>query len=139
MRDICEIVEKQITETSPAIHSLSGCDTTSKDGMKHAALARAKDYAYHIKDFRRAELSDMIIQNAEEYLTRVLAREFMKMVDRRAFKYHRMKNLDFTKPPPASTTLKLHIKTAYLQASRWYSILDDKECFQNARMLSKRK
>ena len=114
MHDICEIADKNIIETLPAIHSLSGCDTTSKVGMKHAALARAKDFAYLIKDFGRVELSDSMIENAEEYLTRVLAKEFKKMDDLRSFKYHRMKNLDFTKLPQTSTSFKLQIKRTYL-------------------------
>ena len=42
-----------------------------------------------------------------------------------------MKHLDFTKLPPTSTSLILYIKRAYLQANRWYSILNDSECFQN--------
>ena len=122
MHDLCEIVEKQIIETLPAIHSVSGCDTTNKVGTNHTALTKAKDYAYLIKNFGRAEMSDLMLENAEEYLTRVLAKEFKKMDDLRTFKYHRMKNLDFTKLPPTSTSLMLHIKRAYLQANRWYSI-----------------
>ena len=131
VHDLCEIVNKEIIEVLPAIHSLSGCDTTSKVGTKHGALARAKDFTYLIKDFGRVEMSDSMIENAEEYLIRVLAKEFTKIDDLRSFKYHRMKHLDFTKLPPTSTSLILYIKRAYLQANRWYSILNDSECFQN--------
>lgn len=131
VHDICEVVEKQIIEILPAIHSLSGCDTTSKVGTKHAALMRAKDYAYLLKDFGREELSDTILENAEEYLTRVLSKDFQRMNDLRIFKYHRMKILDFTKLPPTSCSLKLHIKRVYLQAKRWYSILEEEECYHD--------
>ena len=114
MHDLCEIVEKQIIETLPAIHSLSGCDTANKAGTNHTALTKAKDYAYLIKNFGRAELSDLMLENDEEYLTRVLSKEFKIMDYLRNFNYHRMKNLDFTKLPQTSTSLKLHTKRVYL-------------------------
>lgn len=86
---------------------------------------RAKDYAYLLKDFGREDLSDVMLENAEEYLTRVLSKDFQRMNYLRIFRYHRMNNLDFTKLPPTSYSLKLHIKRAYLQANRWYNLLED--------------
>lgn len=125
IHDICEVLDNQVIETLPAIHSLSGCDTTSKVGTKHAALIRAKGYSYLLQDFGKKDLSDGMLENAEEYLTRVLSKDFKVMNDLRIFKYHRMKNLDFMKLPPTSSSLKLHIKRAYLQANRWYTLLED--------------
>lgn len=78
LHDICEVVDNLTIETLPAIHSLSGCDTTSKIGTKHASLMRAKEYAYRLKDFGRKDLSDVMLKNAEEYLTRVLSKDFQK-------------------------------------------------------------
>lgn len=53
------------------------------------------------------------------------------MNDLRIFRYHRMKNLDFTKLPLTSCSIKLHLKRAHLQANRWYSILDEKDDFHD--------
>ena len=117
---LCEVLDNQVIEILLAIHSLSGCDMTSKVGTKHTALIQAKDYSYLLQDFRKKDLSDGMLENAEEYLTRVLSKDFKVMNDLRIFKYHRMKNLDFMKLPPTSS-LKLHIKRAYLQANRWYT------------------
>ena len=117
VHNICEVVENQVIKRLPAIHSLSGCDTTSKVGTKHTALMRAKDYAYLLEDFGKEDLSDVMLENAEEYLTRVLSKDFKVMNDLRIFEYHRMKDLDFMKLPPTSSSLKLHIKRAYLQAN----------------------
>lgn len=125
VHDICEVLENHVIDVLPAVHSLSGCDTTSKVGTKHAALIRGKDYAYLLKDFGKEDLSAIMLENAEEYLTRVLSKDFQVMDDLRVFKYHRMKILDFLKLPPTSSSLKLHIKRAYLQANRWYTILED--------------
>lgn len=125
VHDICDVVDNQVIKILPAVHSLSGCDTTSKVGTKHAALMRAKEYAYLLQDFGKEDLSNIMLENAEEYLTRVLSKDFKVMNDLRIFKYHRMKNLDFMKLPPTSSSLKLHIKRAYLQANRWYTLLDD--------------
>lgn len=63
------VVEKQIIETLQAVHSLSSCNTTSKFRTKHRALMRAKKYAYFIKYFRKEDLSDVMLENAEKYLT----------------------------------------------------------------------
>ena len=67
-----------------------------------------------------------MLENAEEYLTRVLSKDFQVINYLRIFRYHhRMKNLDFMKLPQTSCSLRLHIKRAYLQANRWYSLLED--------------
>ena len=125
LHELSEALDKQVIETLPAIHSLTGCDTTSKFGTKHSALTQAKDCAYIIQEFGREELTDNMIEKAEEYLTRVLSKGFKEMDDLRTSKYHQMKKLDFTKLPPASWIVYLHIKRAYLQAARWYNLLEE--------------
>lgn len=122
---ICNVLQKSIVETLPAVHALSGCDTTSKVGSKHSAFALAKDYSYLLKDFGKQELTESISEQAEEFLTRTLAKNFKIMNDLRITKYHSMKNLDFRKLPPTSSSLRLHIKRAYLQSYKWFHILGD--------------
>lgn len=60
-------------------------------------------------------------QRAEEYLLNIPSKWFDIMNEVRKTKYHQIKKLDFTQLPPASSSVSLNIKRAYLQAARWYN------------------
>ena len=54
----------------PAAYSLTGCDTVSKVGIKHAALKALP--SVHLENFGTAELTEEAIDHAEHFLVDIL-------------------------------------------------------------------
>ena len=106
----------------PAIHILTGCDTTSKVGTKLSAL---KPPAVQLlSEFGKSLSSpnqDEIIGKAEEYLVQVLKPNSTctTMDNLRYDIYHQSKVSDLHSLPPTSSDLHLHILrclyTTYMQ------------------------
>ena len=109
-RELCQVL--------PAIHSLTGCDYTSKFGTKLAALkAHPEQY---LKDFgAKNNLKNQVVM-AEEYLTLVLKRTSMCKTtdDLRSYMYHHSKTSSFKNLPPTSYATKQHIRRAYFAISK---------------------
>ena len=62
--DVCTVL--------PAIHTLTGCDITSKFGTKLAAQ-KVPNAKFYLEDFGKLELDqDQILSQAEHYLVQVL-------------------------------------------------------------------
>ena len=58
---------KKLVEVLPALHSLTGCDSTSKVGTKLAAVSR-EGYFKEITDFGKERLDSDILIKAENFL-----------------------------------------------------------------------
>ena len=105
----------------PAAHSLTGCDTVSKVGTKHAALKALS--SGHLKNFGQQELTKEMIDFAEIFLVVIIkpARSPIKTLDDlRILKYFDLKSqLDLTKLPCTTTTIQLHIIHSFYQCFRW--------------------
>ena len=94
----------------PALHTLTGCDYTSKFGTKSAAVKATP--VMFLKDFWSIE-SDIEKQvvSAEQYLVQVKKKgsTFKTCDELRDFLYHHSKTSDL---PPTSHELKMHILRA---------------------------
>ena len=95
----------------PAIHALSGCDSTSKVGSKLAGLKASMDLSL-LEGFGAEELSPKMISNAEKFLITGLKKTDCSAFDEyRWEQYHNSrKELDFNQLVCCSSTLQEHIK-----------------------------
>ncbi|KAG1659915.1 Dual 3',5'-cyclic-AMP and -GMP phosphodiesterase 11 [Nymphon striatum] len=104
----------------PAIHALSGCDSTSKVGPKLSGLKASIDLSL-LEGFGVKELSPQITSNAEKFLVSGLKKTDCSTFDEyRWEQYHNSKKeLDFNQLVCCSSTIREHIKRAYLQCKMW--------------------
>ena len=111
--DLCRVL--------PAVHSLTGCDITSKVGTKKTALkANPERLLRHFG--KLPTLSQPTIRDAEQYLVKVFrpvskAKNFSAM---REEVFHHTKGTSHHNLPPTSQGLLPHIKRSYYNA---YSII----------------
>lgn len=114
-----------ILTTLPAIHSLTGCDTTSKVGTKLAALKTAEAFAENLLfDFGKEPLNQDMEKRAEQYLVQVLGSGLHTMDALRFYQYHHKKIRNIQDLAPTSTSIRLHIKRSYLQCYKWTHALE---------------
>ena len=106
----------------PAVHALTGCDTTSKVPTKNAAIkATEQGGSELIKDFGKLQLTSDVEHEAEKFLASAIdGSKFDTMDEVQYFQYHHkgIKN-NFEKLAPMSSSIALHIKRAYQQCYRW--------------------
>jgi len=70
------VLTESLLSASPAIHSLTDCDTTSKISTKHSAITEAQTFAVdYIKDLGEQPLSEDMERKAEFFLLRTLGSE----------------------------------------------------------------
>ena len=105
----------------PALHALTGCDTTSKIPTKYAAFkVEEQGGSELIKDFGKLQLTSDMEHKAEKFLPSAIGGSKFDPMDKiRYFQYHHkgIKN-NFEKLAPMSSSTALHIKRAYLQCYR---------------------
>ena len=104
----------------PAAHSLTGCDTLSKVGTKHAALKALP--SVHLENFGTSELTEEAIDHAEHFLVDILkpkstVKTFNELRELKYFDYK--SDIDLTKLPYTSSTIRLHIARGFYQCYRW--------------------
>ena len=74
IREAADVLKSDVVDILPAVHALTGCDTTSKVGSKCAAVQAAETYGYDLLHlFGKSELDDVMIQNAEKFLLRCIS------------------------------------------------------------------
>ena len=121
---------QSVIKSLPAIHALSGCDTTSKVGTKLQAFKAAHKTEYASLDqFGLSHLDEQMYETAEHFLLECLTRQQNREVDtfdelRFSHKYR----LDLEKFPCTSRSIRMHIKKAYYQCSLWIFALTMKSC-----------
>ena len=102
---------ESLCKVLPAVHTLTGCDYTSKFGTKAAALKASPET--FLKDFGTMEVDiENTIQLAEKYLVQVKKKgSLCDTTDQlRYFEYHHSKSLDL---PPTSHETRLHILRSF--------------------------
>ena len=120
---LANILSSNVIDVLPAVHALSGCDTTSKVGTKKSALKVAEQSGHeNIKLFGREKITQNMVSSAEKYLVSCLSiNSNSKTFDELRYEtYHkRAFQLDFEKLPCTSKSIILHIKRAYYTCYRW--------------------
>ena len=115
--DLCQVL--------PAVHTLTGCDYTSKFGTKSAAL-KVNSYTF-LKDFGVSSEGprESVLESAEKYLVQVLKKgtQCLTMDQLRNYQYHHSKNFSIEHLPPTSHATKYHILRAYYATYEMISIL----------------
>ena len=111
LHTLFDILGRQLCEVLPAVHSLTGCDISSKVGTKEAALKAEPEKL--LKYFGRlSNVSSPVLKNAETYLVKVLkstthATNFLEL---RAEMFHHAKGRSHNNLPPTTQGLTPHIK-----------------------------
>ncbi|KAG1654620.1 Ionotropic receptor 25a [Nymphon striatum] len=122
IHDLAVEMPSILVSVLPAVHALTGCDTTSKVSTKYAAFKVAEQGGSDlIKDFGKLELTNDMEHRAETFLSSAVAGfKFDTMDQIRYFQYHHkgIKN-NFVELAPTSSSIALHIKRAYLQCYQW--------------------
>ncbi|CAM4618558.1 unnamed protein product [Leuciscus chuanchicus] len=74
LHDICIALGDELTQCLPALHALTGCDTTSKTSTKLAALntVHKPDNSSLILNFNCPQLTESAMQMAETFLVKCL-------------------------------------------------------------------
>lgn len=106
--DLCQVL--------PALHTLSGCDVTSKVGTKLAALkANPLIYLRHFGVNPNAPNLEETYQHAESYMVQIFKKgSDLKTLDElRYWMYHHSKSITLDKLPPTSYRATEHIKRAF--------------------------
>jgi hypothetical protein len=110
----------------PALHVLTGSDTISKVGTKHAAVkANPVNYLMNF-GYSLQHVEDSCIK-AEEYLVNVLNSTvpYKTMDELRYYKYYNSKNVTFADLPPTSFAIKGHIRRSFYAAYIQLNCLDN--------------
>jgi len=118
-------VGHQLCAVLPAVHSLTGCDITSRIGSKKAALQVEPEK--FLKHFGRSPtLSPSLIHNAEHYLVKVLksGSDVTNFDDLRAEMFHFNKSSSLHNLPPTSQGLLPHILRGFFNAYTTMHTLD---------------
>ena len=72
----------EVVRVLPAIHALTGCDTTSKVGTKLQAFHAAhKSEHFILAEFGNGVLNDSMILSAERFLLDCMSRTTTRLVD----------------------------------------------------------
>ena len=63
-----DCLDLSVINILPAIHALTGCDTTSKIGTKKSALLNAERFSEQLQSFDKIPIDDKMISSAEIFL-----------------------------------------------------------------------
>ncbi|KAF3832797.1 hypothetical protein F7725_026462, partial [Dissostichus mawsoni] len=124
LHDICISLGDELTKCLPALHALTGCDTTSKISTKLAALnaVREPENSCLILNFDCPQLTESAIQMAETFLVKCLkpSTDLETFDDLRiaAFDSNAL-NMDFERTTCTSTNARKHILRGYYQQQLW--------------------
>ena len=120
----------------PAVHALTGCDTTSKVGTKTSSYRAATKYGFELlHSFGKSDITEPILLSAEEFLVRCLdSKSNVKTFDdlRNQMYHTKTFQLDLEKLPPTSGSIRLHILRAYLQCKLWLNAPIMRQCTVDA-------
>jgi len=124
LHDICSALANDLITCLPAVHALTGCDTTSKIATKYAALntVNKTENLPLLLDLNSPRPTESIIQMAEAFLVKCLKpktdQETFDELRVAAFSSNALK-LDFKKTDCTSTNATKHILRAYYQLQLW--------------------
>ena len=115
--DLCSVL--------PAVHSLTGCDITSKVGTKKSALKAHPEKV--LKQFGvLPTLTSANVRDAEQYLVMVLRpkSEAVNFSEMRVETFHFTKSMSHQNLPPTSNGLLPHIKRSFYNTFNIIHALD---------------
>lgn len=124
LHNICTALGDEVTRCLPALHALTGCDTTSKVSTKAAAVKAITkpERSSLILNFDNKPLTNDAVQMAEMFLVKCLkpSTELESFNELRvdALSSNAMK-MDFEKTPCTSVNARKHIQRAYYQQQFW--------------------
>ena len=122
IHDLVKAMPHSLVTVLPAVHPLSGCDTTSKVSTKHSAFKAAEQGGkYLLNDFGILELSRDMEIKAEQFLVNTMGGVKVDSLDKLRYHqyHHKGSKNNFEKLAPTSSSIQLHIKRAYLQSYQW--------------------
>lgn len=117
-------IGQELCRLLPLVHTLTGCDYTSKVGTKHAAL-NANPSKY-LKAFDNGPTcTDDFAASCEAYLVQVLKRntKCATMDQLRDYIYHHSKGVSLDQLPPTSHAVQQHIHRAYYSTYQMVTLL----------------
>ena len=124
IHELVDIMDTNVIDVLPAVHALTGCDTTSKVGTNPAAFKAAIKCGYEqLLSFGKGEITDEMIYSAEKFLVRCISKdEDVDTFDQLRTKvyYKNSFSLNLQKLPPTSSCIKFHIQHGYLQSHIWF-------------------
>ena len=112
-----------VTEVLPAIHAISGCDTTSKIVSKKMVLKAAAGHGWELlSTFGKLPLDEEMMMKAKKFLICCLSNNDEKDFDELQFNsFHKQAfKMDWEKLPCTSKSIRKHIARSYLQCYRWF-------------------
>ena len=115
-------IDQELAEVLPAIHALTGCDTTSKVGTKARALKVGVLSGYKLLySFGRDNIHEDMIYDAEKFLVKCISNHEVDAFDElRCLVYHEKHlTFDIDRFPPTSNSIRFHILRAYQQCRVW--------------------
>ena len=124
LHDICLALGNELVMCLPALHALTGCDTTSKISTKLAAMKaiRNPENASMVLHFNSSPLTEGTLQLAETFLAKCLkpSTDNTMFDDLRLAEFSSSAlKMDFEKTPCTSTNARKHIQRAYYQMQMW--------------------
>ena len=115
-------VDPVLVKMLPALHSLSGCDTTSKVGPKTYCLKKSLDLEL-LHGFGIGSLTNYKVNQAEKFLLSTLLKatdtDIQSFDELRFRQYHDGGVKDFNALVCTSSSIHEHIKRAHYQAMKW--------------------
>ena len=128
LHDICKSIGDELTQCLPALHALTGCDTTSKISTKLAALnaVRKPDNCSLISHFTCPQFTESTCKMAESFLVKCLKPstklETFDEIRLSEFESNAL-NIDLEKTPCTSANARTHIQRANYQTQLWIQAL----------------
>ena len=130
---IAETLESDVISVLPAVHALSGCDSTSKIGSKKTALKVLEGgLVESLLEFGRQPLSENHVSNAENFLVKCYNQKAnAKTFDDLRYKEYHSKafNFDLEKLLPTSNSIYKHIQHAYYQCFMWVNTASNESMY----------
>ena len=117
-------LETIVIDVLPALHALTGCDTTSKICSKNAALKTAETgIIENLVTFGKTAINVDMIVAAEKFLVKCIdgKTNSQSFDELRMEYYHRENKFYLEKIPPTSASIYKHIQRAFLQSHIWYN------------------
>ena len=122
VHNLVAAMDPRVVDVLPAVHSLSGCDTTRKVSTKESALKVASLRSDLLEGFGQGPLTEIMISSAEKFLVGCISDlDKVETFDElRHYQYHK-KSFEFSLEKLAATSksIHLHIKRAYFQCYHW--------------------
>ena len=75
VHDIVKSILQELSDVLQAVHTLAGCDTTSKISTEYNVIKTVnKDYYHLLTKFGKSDMDDRLNNKAEEYLVHCLSK-----------------------------------------------------------------